>query len=93
MFIFKSKHQKIVGALNKRINDLKVDRTVLSLKIKTRDLKIKDQMEGLQHLNHDLDQWEPLSDLIASFPTDDGPIPITIPQKGIKLLNKAFPKQ
>ena len=92
MFISKKKHLKIIDALNKRINDLEWNKASHKIQIGIRDNKIESQMEGLQHLNYDLDQWEPLSDLIASLPADDGPVPITIPQKGIKLLNKAYSK-
>lgn len=78
-----------MDALKTRIHELELENLDLKKQIEFKDAKIENQMEGLQHLNRDLDQWERLSNLIASFPTTD-PIPLTIPNRGIQILSKLY---
>lgn len=56
-----------------------------------KDAKIKDQMEGLQALNRDLDEWEPLANLIVRIPVPLGD-EMKTPTRGIKLLERVYGK-
>lgn len=76
-----------MDVLKTRIHELELENQDLKKSNEFKDAKIKNQMEGLQHLNRDLDEWERIANLIASFPTED-PIPLTIPNRGIQLLSK-----
>jgi len=76
-----------MDALKIRIHELELENNDLKKSIQFKDAKIQNQMEGLQHLNRDLDQWETLADMIALFPNED-PVPLTIPNRGIQILSK-----
>jgi len=72
-------------------NELKSLNAKLKITIQLQKCKIEDQMEGLQHLNRDLDEWIPLAEKIASIPMNSN-LPIKTPKKGIKLLEKHYGK-
>lgn len=78
-----------LDTLKKRVQELESENIDLNKKIALKDAKIKDQMEGLQHLNRDLDMWEPLADVVARIPLDTDK-PITVPAKALILITNAY---
>ncbi len=79
-------------AINQENAELKDDLKNMSHKLNNRDIKVKELMKSVSHLNRDLDAWEPLSNLIASTRCEEG-VTLTVPRKGVYLLNKLLDKK
>ena len=60
----------------------------LSVMIENRDAKIRNQMEGLQALNRDLDAWEPVANLVHSMMDKNEAITFTTADMALEYLKK-----
>jgi H2-forming N5,N10-methylenetetrahydromethanopterin dehydrogenase-like enzyme len=79
----KKTHGKELASLiqtNKELLDLN---RKLDQKLVTRDGKIKELLQSVQHLNNDLNLWEELSDEIAAYPLKTETT--LIPKKGVEI--------